>query len=139
LSVVKGKHTAQFGAQIIYIQDNNAYGAYAQAGEQLGNSPTQGLQNLQSGNLFKFSAAVNPNGALPCVKNQYTGALTQTPGCSINLPASAPSFARSERFHDWAAYDTSEFSITTMAAWTQTSSLAGTELLLLPISGPVRS
>src|SRR5260370_27509357 len=104
LSVVKGKHTAQFGAQIIYIQDNNAYGAYAQAGEQLGNSPTQGLQNLQSGNLFKFSAAVNPNGALPCVKNQYTGALTQTPGCSSNLPASAPSFARRERFHDWAAY-----------------------------------
>jgi hypothetical protein len=104
LSVVKGKHTAQFGAQIIYIQDNNAYGAYAQAAEQLGNSPTQGLLNLQNGNLFRFSAAVNPNGALPCVANQYTGALTQTPSCSIDLPATAPSFARSERFHDWAAY-----------------------------------
>jgi hypothetical protein len=104
LSVVKGKHTAQFGAQIIYIQDNNAFGAYAQAAEQLGNSPTQGLQNLQNGNLFRFSAAVNPNGALPCVADQYTGAFTQTPGCSIHLPASAPSFARSDRFHDWGAY-----------------------------------
>jgi hypothetical protein len=106
LSLVKGKHTAQVGAQIIYIQDNNAYGAYAQAAEQLGNSPTQGLLNLQNGNLFRFSAAVNPNGALPCVADPYTGALPSPapPSCSINLPASAPSFARSERFHDWAAY-----------------------------------
>jgi hypothetical protein len=104
VSIVKGKHAAQFGGQILYIQDNNAYGAYAQADEQLGNSPTQGLQNLQTGDLFQFQAAVNPNGALPCVANQYTGALTQTPACSINLPASSPSFARSERFHDWAAY-----------------------------------
>jgi len=104
LNIVKGKHSGQFGGQILYIQDNNAYGAYAQANEQLGNSATQGLQNLETGTLFEFEAAVNPNGALPCVANQYTGALTQTPGCSINLPASSPAFARSERFHDWAAY-----------------------------------
>jgi hypothetical protein len=104
LNVVKGKHTAQFGGQILYIQDNNAYGAYAQGNEQLGNSGTQGLQNLLTGNLFLFEAAVNPQGALPCVANQYTGAFTQTAACSINLPAASPSFARSERFHDWAAY-----------------------------------
>jgi Carboxypeptidase regulatory-like domain len=104
LSIVKGKHSAQFGGQILYIQDNNAYGAYAQGSEQLGNSAVQGLQNLQTGNLFLFQAAVDPNGALPCVANQYTGAYTQTTACSINLPATSPSFARSERFHDWAAY-----------------------------------
>jgi Carboxypeptidase regulatory-like domain len=104
LNVIKGKHSMQYGGQILYIQDNNAYGAYAQADEQLGNSPTQGLQNLETGNLFEFQAAVNPNGALPCVANQYTGALTQTPGCSITLPATSPAFARSERFHDWAVY-----------------------------------
>ncbi|WP_263367455.1 TonB-dependent receptor [Edaphobacter bradus] len=104
LSFVKGKHATQYGAQILYIQDNNAYGAYAQASETLGKNLPQGLQALQNGNLYQFQAAVNPNGALPCVKDPYSGALTQTPGCSINLPASAPSFARSDRFHDWAAY-----------------------------------
>ncbi len=104
LGWVKGKHSAQFGGQLLYIQDNEAYGAYAQASEQLGNNRAAGLQALQNGSVFQFQAAVNPNGALPCVKNQYTGALTQTAGCSITLPATSPSFARSERFHDWAAY-----------------------------------
>jgi Carboxypeptidase regulatory-like domain/TonB dependent receptor len=104
LNVVKGRHAAQFGAQILYIQSNNAYGAYAQAGQQLGNNRAAGLQNLQSGAVFQLIAAVNPNGALPCVRNPYTGALTQTATCSINLPASSPSFARSNRFHDWAVY-----------------------------------
>ncbi len=100
----RGKHSIQAGTQILYLQDNNAYGAYAQAGEQLGNGLPSGLAALQSGALFEFEAAVNPNGALPCVANQYTGALTQTPGCSINLPATSPSFARSNRNHDWAVY-----------------------------------
>jgi hypothetical protein len=104
LSVVKGRHAAQFGGQILYIQDNNAYGAYAQASEELGSSPNQGLQNLETGTLFEFDAAVDPNGALPCVADQYTGALTQTAACSITLPAKSPVFARSERFHDWAVY-----------------------------------
>jgi hypothetical protein len=104
VSIVKSKHAGQFGAQILYIQDNNAYGAYAQADEELGNSTPQGLQNLETGNLFQFQAAVDPKGAVPCVANQYTGAFTQTPSCSITLPATAPAFARSERFHDWAAY-----------------------------------
>ncbi|AXC11618.1 Oar protein [Acidisarcina polymorpha] len=104
LDVIKGKHSMQYGAQILYIQDNNAYGAYAQANEQLGQGLTKGLAALGTGNLFEFEAAVNPAGALPCVRDPYTGDLTQTPGCSINLPASAPSFARSERFHDWAVY-----------------------------------
>ncbi len=108
----KGKHSIQSGAQLIYIQDNNAYGAYAQAVEQLGNSRSAGLQNLYSGNLFEFEAAVNPNGALPCVKNPYTGVMTQTAGCSINLPATSPSFARSERFRDWAAYSQDSYKIT---------------------------
>ncbi len=104
LEVVKSKHSMQYGTQILYIQDNNAYGAYAQANEQLGQNRSTGLQNLVTGNLFEFQAAVSPNGALPCVRDPYTGALTQTPGCSITLPATSPSFARSERFHDWAVY-----------------------------------
>ena len=112
LNWTKGRHSMQYGGQILYIQSNQAYGAYAQANEQLGNNRATGLQNLQNGNLFQFQAAVNPNGALPCVRDQYTGTLTQTPGCSINLPATSPVFARSNRFHDWAVYAQDAYKIT---------------------------
>jgi len=109
LNVQKGRHSMQFGAQLVYIQANNAYGAYAQASEQVGVNRTQGLQNLLSGDLFQFQAAVDPKGALPCVRNPYTGALAQTLSCSINLPAVPPGFARSNRFHDWAVYAQDSF------------------------------
>jgi hypothetical protein len=109
---LKGRHSMQFGAQLLYIQDNNAFGAYAQAIEQVGNNRTAGLNSLVTGDLFQFSAAVNPNGVLPCVRNPYTGALVQTPGCSITLPATQPNFARSDRFHDWAVYGQDSFKVT---------------------------
>jgi hypothetical protein len=107
----KGKHSMQFGAQIVYIQANQAFGAYAQAGEQIGVSRTAGLNGLVTGSLFQFTAAVNGQGALPCVLNPYTGTLTQTAGCSINLPATPPVFARSDRFHDWAVYAQDSFKL----------------------------
>jgi hypothetical protein len=109
---VKGRHSIQGGTQILNIQDNQAYGAYAQANEQLGNNQGSGVQNLLTGSLFEFQAAVNPNGALPCVLNPYTGVLTQTPSCSINLPPTSPSFARSDRFNDWAVYAQDAFKAT---------------------------
>jgi hypothetical protein len=112
LNFQKGKHAMQYGAQIMYMQANNAYGAYAQATEQVGNNRNTGLNNLVTGNLFQFQAAVNPQGALPCVLNPYTGALPPTPGCSINLPATPPAFARSNRFHDWAVYAQDSFKFT---------------------------
>jgi hypothetical protein len=112
LNVQKGKHSMQFGGQIVYIQANNAYGAYAQANEQIGQNRPSGLNGLVTGSLFQFQAAVNPKGALPCVLNPYTGTFTQTPACSINLPATAPAFARSNRFHDWAVYGQDSFKLT---------------------------
>ncbi|HWT64906.1 MAG TPA: carboxypeptidase regulatory-like domain-containing protein [Terracidiphilus sp.] len=113
LNWVKGKHSMQYGTQLIYIQDNEAYGAYAQANEQLGSSKSAGLQQLYFGdNMYEFQAAVNPNGALPCVRDPYTGALTQTTACTIQLPASSPSFARSDRFKDWAVYAQDSFRLT---------------------------
>ncbi len=104
LNQTRGAHQLQFGAEVLYIQSNRAYGAYAQADEQLGTSIQSGLNNFVSGTNTLFQAAVNPNGALPCEKNYLTGLLTQTAGCSITLPASSPNFARSDRFHDWAVY-----------------------------------
>jgi hypothetical protein len=108
----KGKHSMQFGGQIVYIQANDAFGAYAQAAEQIGTNRTNGLNGLVTGNLFQFSAAVNPQGALPCVLNPYTNTYTQTPGCLINLPATQPVFARSDRFHDWAVYAQDSYKFT---------------------------
>jgi hypothetical protein len=112
LNFNKGLHSMQFGGQILYIQDNEAYGAYAQGNEQLGISRTAGLNALVTGQMYEFTAAVNPKGALPCVRDPYTGALTQTPGCTINLPATPPVFARSNRFHDWAVYGQDAFKVT---------------------------
>jgi hypothetical protein len=112
VNYIKGRHTMQAGGQIVYIQMNNAYGAYAQANEQFGSNQPTGLQNMLTGNLFQFQAAVNPQGATPCSKNPYTGVLTQTTACTINLPATAPSFARSDRYHDWAAYAQDQWKMT---------------------------
>jgi Carboxypeptidase regulatory-like domain len=112
LNWTKGNHSMQYGVQLIYIQDNEAYGAFAQATEQLSSTSIGGIQNMVTGNLANFQAAVNPNGALPCVRNPYTGVLTQTAGCSVTLPATAPSFARSDRFHDWAVYAQDSFKVT---------------------------
>ncbi len=112
-NVTKGKHAAQFGMQLLYIQENQSFGAYAQAAEVLGQSRTAGLANLETGTLFEFEAAVNTGGKLPCVRNPYTGGLTQTPACSVTLPASAPSFARSDRFKDYAVYAQDNFKATT--------------------------
>jgi len=111
VNLSKGRHQIQGGAQILYIQMNSAYGAYAQAIEQLGNNQTTGLGNLLTGKLFSFQAAVNPQGATPCAKNPYTGVLTQTAACTITLPTTQPSFARSDRFHDWAAYAQDQWKI----------------------------
>src|ERR1035438_8302935 len=112
LTIVKSNHSMQYGAQLLYIQDNNAYGAYAQATEQAGSTAAGGIQNLIAGNLANFEAAVDPKGNLPCVEDPYTGTLTAAAGCSITLPATAPSFARSERFHDWAVYGQDSFRAT---------------------------
>jgi hypothetical protein len=112
VNLLKGRHSIQGGAQILYIQLNYGYGAYAQAIEQLGSSQAKGLQDLLTGNLYEFTVAVNPQGAVPCAKNSYTGTLTQTPGCTITLPAGPPSFNRSDRYHDWAAYLQDQFKAT---------------------------
>ena len=112
VNITKSKHSMQYGGQILYIQDNNAYGAYAQADEILGTDQASGIAALGTGDLFEFQAAVDPAGALPCVQNPYTGLLNQTAACTINLPASAPNFARSDRFHDWAVYGQDAFKVT---------------------------
>ena len=89
----KKAHSFQFGSQVLYIQENRTFGAFAQATEQLAGSvtgDTTGYPGLFSGILGTFSTAINPERAYP--------------GQEITTPATQPNFARSDRFHDWAVY-----------------------------------
>jgi len=104
LAWTKGTHTIRYGGQYDYIQLNKAYGAYAQAIEQLGRTFSDGLDNFMTGTLTNFQAAVYPQGKTPCYKNFLTQTLIQTPDCTMTLPATQPSFSRSYRYNDWAIY-----------------------------------
>lgn len=135
LSWTKGKHDMRFGGQFTYIQLNYAYGAYAQAVEQLGGSTPQSMEDLvntggnATGSILSgssgFAGRVGP-GVLPCPVNQWgefigstvppgpppygTVGTNSCPSSSIvTPPLSTPSFARSYRYNDWAIYAQDSF------------------------------
>jgi len=135
LSWTKGKHSMKFGGQFTYIQLDYAYGAYAQAVEQLGGDQQQSMEDLLNagGNpggaiLSTFSTRVGPN-TLPCPFNiwgEFIGTIYApgetgygTPGTNtcpssttVTPPLSSPSFARSYRYKDWAIYGNDSFRLT---------------------------
>ncbi len=78
LSWTKGRHAMRFGGGLTYIQLNYAYGAYAQAVEQLGSTLQDSFDSLTNiaGNpggsqLTAFQARVDPQGKLPCPLDIY--------------------------------------------------------------------
>jgi outer membrane receptor protein involved in Fe transport len=111
LSWVRGRHTMRFGGQMNYQQMNRGYGAYAQAVEKLGNGAADGLDNFINGNLVLFQAAINPQGHFPCSRDA-SGAIVQTPACTLTLPVGSPTFARSYRYRDFAIYAQDGWKIT---------------------------
>src|SRR5207249_11399743 len=90
LSWTHEKHTFRFGGQYVYIQDNRSFGAYEEATEAIGSNVRGGLNNLVTGNVFQFQAAIYPQGKFP--------------GQTVTLPVGPPSFTRSNRYNDWALY-----------------------------------
>ncbi len=84
------KHTVRFGGQYVYIQDNRSFGAYEEATEAIGSNVRGALNNLVTGNVFQFQAAIFPQGKFP--------------GQTVTLPVGPPSFTRSNRYNDWALY-----------------------------------
>ena len=101
VSFVKGAHTFRFGGSYVFLQDNRTFGAYEEAVEALasaGGPGGPGMDNLLNGQLFQFSAAVNPQGKFPC------GAAGPTPACTVNLPVGFPNFSRSNRYHEFGFY-----------------------------------
>jgi len=112
LSWIKGAHTIRIGGLFDYQQINRAFGAYAQGLELIGTSFSQGLTNLSAGQLALFQAAVDPQGKFPCHDDPVTDTPIQTPDCSLSLPAASPTFARSYRYKDWAAYVQDSWKVT---------------------------
>ena len=110
--LTRGRHSIKLGTQLFYIQNNISYGAYAQAVEGIGTSLPNSLDNFLTGQLSIFQAAVNPNGAFPCNRDYATGTLTKIPSCLVTLPATKPSFSRSNRYKEWAVYAQDSFKMT---------------------------
>lgn len=136
LSWIKGRHSMKFGGQFTYIQLNQAYGAYAQAVEQLGTTSAASMSDLlnTAGNpggsqLVTFEARVNPQGAFPCPFNiwgEFVGSTVApgqpgygTPGTNscpsssvVQPPLPPAAYARSYRYKDWAIYGQDSFRVT---------------------------
>jgi hypothetical protein len=100
----RGNHTFRFGGNYIHIRDNRTFGAYQTAVAVLGTNFSNAVSNLLAGQLASFTVAVDPQGAFPCFRDPNTGATITTPECSITTPVTSPSFSRSNRYHEWAAY-----------------------------------
>ena len=113
LSYTHGKHTFKVGGEFIQIRDNRTYGAYENAIEQVAKNGTPlatALQQMQLGNIYSAEVAINPQGELPCAYNA-AGTLNVTSACSINTPASSPSFVRENTYNDgnWYIQDSWKF------------------------------
>lgn len=93
VSWTTGNHTFKFGGQIVHMRDNKTFGAYLNSVQGLGNTTAEALSNLVTGNLTSFSVAIDPRGQYPT-----------TAGTFVTLPAGPPSFSRSNRYNEWAAY-----------------------------------
>jgi len=104
-AINKGSHSMRYGFQGSYIQMNIAYGAYAQAVEYLQTNLQPGLAGMVNGSLQYYEAAVGTQGKLPCAPNPDGSSPTPPPAsCAVTPPLTAPSFARSYRYKDWALF-----------------------------------
>ncbi len=113
VSWTKGKHDLRFGGEYVYTRDNRTFGAYENAVEALngaGGVPGD-LENFLTGTAGWFQVVVDSQGKFPCFKDS-TGAVIQTPACTINLPTGQPSFSRSNRFNDMAFYGQDTWKVT---------------------------
>lgn len=98
-SILKGRHQFRFGGNYTYIRDNRTFGAFLNSAQTLGTNFGNAVDNLLRGQLRQFQGAVNPQGKFPCVDPS-----NPDPTCLLDLPATSPSFSRSNRYHEFALY-----------------------------------
>jgi outer membrane receptor protein involved in Fe transport len=98
LTKTLGKHSFRFGGLFTYIQDNRTFGAYENAIEGLGTSNGASLSAFLQGQIHVFQAAVYPQGKFP--------------GDTLTLPVGPPSFSRSNRYKEGAAYVQDSWKVT---------------------------
>jgi Carboxypeptidase regulatory-like domain/TonB dependent receptor len=106
ISFNRGAHEFKFGGEYIYTQDNRVFGAYEEGGEFLAhNSVSSAFDALVTGNnLYRFTAAIDPQNKFPCFRDPLTNGLVQTSSCTIDGPAGSPNFSRSNRYNDASLY-----------------------------------
>jgi outer membrane receptor protein involved in Fe transport len=108
VTYLKGKHEFRFGGSYLFFQDNRTFGAYEEAVESLGTGgvTSSALQRLLTGNLRTFTVAIDPQGKFPCGSPGLSGndPVAVSPNCTVTLPASQPSFSRSNRYNEFAFY-----------------------------------
>ena len=111
-----GKHEIRVGGQYIYTRDNRTFGAYENAVQGLerggtGGGLSWGADNLMNADSGWFQVVIDPQGKFPCFRDAAHNELV-TPDCQITLPATQPSFARSNRYNDMAFYGQDTWKIT---------------------------
>jgi outer membrane receptor protein involved in Fe transport len=105
LSWNKGNHQYRLGGEYVYTRDNRTFGAYQNAVEAFDATDANpgAVEGLLNGTIGRFQVVIDPQGKFPCSRNANF-VVVVTPECSITLPATQPSFARSNRYNDWALY-----------------------------------
>ncbi len=99
VSVIHGKHEFRMGGSVTFLVDDRTFGAYEEGIEDLGGtSPSNGLNNLITGQLTDFEAAIFPQNEFPCPAG------IQTPQCTISLPVGPPNFSRSNHYTEFGLY-----------------------------------
>ena len=114
ISWTRGRHNVKFGGEYVYVRDNRIFGAYQEgiqyltSGGALLTNPDTGvpgvIDNLLNGQLYRFSAAIDPQGEFPCYHDPTTNVIIQTPACTLSGPAVSPNFSRSNRYNDGGLY-----------------------------------
>ncbi len=114
VSWTHGKHQFKFGGQYIYLRDNRVFGAYEEGENFLANTnSSDAFDVLMNGSgLYRFSAAIYPQGKFPCFHDVNTGATIKTPACALTSPLTPPVFDRSNRYNDFAFYGMDTWKIT---------------------------
>jgi len=97
---LKNRNDFRFGGSYIHIADDHTFSAYSNAVEALNstNGALTSLDNLVTGNILRFQAAINPNGF---------------PGGTFTTPVQQPSFLSHNYYDEFSIYGEDNLSLGT--------------------------